>query len=488
MIQKFSQRLWAIVGAVSVRTKILGIVLGFIILLGAGVMVQSRYALTATMTAQLEEQSVSVSRDLAARAADPILLNDLLGLHDLLNETLANNPNVRYAFIVDSRGQVIAPTFEGGFPLDLLIMNSVGADQHHHTALIQTDEGFIWDTAVPILDGKIGTARIGLSDASMQSALSTLTAQLLLTILLVSATGVLVAVFLTWILTRPILALVAATQAVAKGDFSARVPRWADDEIGDLATAFNAMTEELAHTDELRRERESLRRQLMEKVIATQEDERRRIARELHDSTSQNLTSLIVGLRMMETNCAQCASISKATDLRDVASRTLDEVHDLSMRLRPRVLDDLGLAAALERLAHEWQARYKIPVDVVIQLSERLPGEIETALYRIVQEALTNIARHAQAKSASILIERRGDMVRAIVEDDGVGFDLNTNHGERHLGLLGMRERAELLNGTLMVESSRDHGTSVFIEIPLNPPLPTGEGWGEGEVKMGVRV
>jgi signal transduction histidine kinase len=467
MIQKIFQRIWAIAGAVSVRTKILGIVLGFIVLLGAGVIIQSRYALTATMTEQLEEQSVSVSRDLAARATDPILLNDLLGLHDLLDETLANNPNVRYAFIVDPKGQVIAQTFEGGFPLDLLTLNSVNADEHHHTALIQTDEGFIWDTAVPILDGKIGTARIGLSDASMQSALSTLTTQLLLTILLVSATGVLVAVFLTWILTRPILELVTATKSVAKGDFTPRVPRWADDEIGDLAEAFNAMTEELAHTDELRREREGLRRQLMEKVIATQEDERRRIARELHDSTSQNLTSLIVGLRVMETNCAQCASISKATDLRDVASKTLDEVHDLSMRLRPRVLDDLGLSAALERLVSEWQARYKIPVDVAIQLGERLSGDIETAIYRIIQEALTNIARHAQAKSASILVERYGDMVRAIVEDDGIGFDARANHGERHLGLLGMRERAELLNGTVTIESSLEHGTSVFIEIPL---------------------
>jgi signal transduction histidine kinase len=470
MTQKLFQTLWAFAGAVSVRSKILGIVLGFIILLGVGVMVQSRYALTATMTAQLEEQSISVSRDLAARATDPILLSDLLGLHDLLDETLANNPNVRYAFVVDPRGQVIAQTFEGGFPLDLLTLNSVNADEHHHTALIDTDEGLVWDTAVPILDGKIGTARIGLSDASMQSALSTLTAQLLLTILLVSATGVLVAVFLSWILTRPILALVAATESVAKGDFTPRVLRWANDEIGDLATAFNAMTEELAHTDELRREREGLRRQLMEKVITTQEDERRRIARELHDSTSQNLTSLIVGLRMMETTCAQCASISKATDLRDVASKTLDEVHDLSMRLRPRVLDDLGLAAALERLAHEWQARHKIPVDVAIQLGGRLSGEVETAIYRIVQETLTNISRHAQAKSASILVERRGDTVRAIVEDDGIGFDVKTNHGERHLGLLGMRERAELLGGTLTIESTPEQGTSIFIEIPLTQP------------------
>ncbi len=475
MIQKLIQHFWAIAGAVSVRTKILGIVLGFIILLGVSVTIQARYALTATMTAQLEDQSVSVSRDLAARATDPILLNDLLGLHDLLDETLANNANVRYAFIVDPQGQVIAHTFEGGFPLDLISLNHANAGEHHHTALIQTNEGLIWDTAVPILDGKIGTARIGLSDDSMRAAVSNLTAQFILTILLVSATGILVAVFLTWILTRPILDLAQAAQSVTQGDYSLRVPRWADDEIGDLAEAFNAMTEGLARTDELRREREALRRQLLEKVITTQEDERRRIARELHDSASQSLTSLIVGLRMMETQCAQCASLTKASDLRQVASHTLDEVHDLSMRLRPRALDDLGLAAALESLAHEWQARYKIPVDVVIQLNERLPGDVETALYRIVQEALTNIARHAQAKSVSILIEKHSDAVRAIVEDDGVGFDVNTNQGERHLGLLGMRERAELLSGTLIVESAPEHGTSLFIEIPLTSgPSPIG--------------
>lgn len=472
--QKLGQRFWNIAGAVSIRTKILGIVLGLVVLFGIAAIIQARYALTASMTTQLEEQSVSISRDLAARSTDPILLNDLLRLHDLLDETLANNPNVRYAFLVDPQGQVIANTFQGGFPLELLSVNSAQSDEHHHTVLLRTDEGLIWDTAVPILNGKIGTARIGLSDATMQAAVSTLTAQFLLMIVLVSATGILVAVFLTWILTRPILSLANATHAVAKGDFSPRVKRWANDEVGDLADAFNVMIEELARTDELRRERESLRRQLLEKVIATQEDERRRIARELHDSTSQNLTSLIVGLRIMEANCTQCAAQSKATDMREVASKTLDEVHDLSMRLRPRVLDDLGLAAALERIASEWQARYKIPVDVAIHLDGRLPGEVETAIYRIVQEALTNIARHAQSHSASILVEQHGGLVRAIVEDDGVGFDINTNQGERHLGLLGMRERAELFNGTLTFESTPERGTSIFIEIPLSPQAVTG--------------
>jgi signal transduction histidine kinase len=467
MLKKLSEQFWNIVSAVSVRTKILGIVLGFIILLGAGVTVQARYALTQTMTAQLEEQSVSVSRDLAARATDPILLNDLLSLHDLLKETLVNNANVRYAFIVDKEGQVIAHTFEGGFPLALVALNPSNSHDHHHTVSIQTDEGLVWDTAVPILDGQVGTARIGLSDTSMRNALAALTTQLILTILVVSLTGILVAIFLTWVLTRPIQELVSATQSVAKGEFSARLRPWAKDEFGELATSFNMMTADLARTDELRKERETLRRQLMEKVIATQEDERRRIARELHDSTSQNLTSLIVGLRMMETHCQQCAAQTKAADLREVASKTLDEVHDLSIRLRPRVLDDLGLSAALERLVSEWQTRYKIPVDVVIHLQERLPSEIETALYRIVQEALTNIARHARAHSVSILIEKRGDSVRAIIEDDGIGFDSRANPGERHLGLLGMRERAELLRGSVTIESEQGRGASVFIEIPV---------------------
>jgi signal transduction histidine kinase len=352
--------------------------------------------------------------------------------------------------------------------LALLSLNTVAATSHHHTVLIRTNEGLVWDTAVPILNGKVGIARVGVTDLSVQRVLSELTLQLGLTMLVVSAAGILVAVLLTLILTRPIQELLQATREVAKGNFTVRVKRWADDELGDLADAFNQMSEQLALTENLRREREWLRRQLLEKVIASQEEERRRIARELHDSTSQNLTSLIVGLRMIEENCRQCPAQPKALELRAVASRTLEEVHELSLRLRPRILDDLGLAAALERLAAEWEARYKIPIDVAIRLNERLPGAVETAIYRIVQEALTNIVRHAQAHSASILIERRGNMLRAIIEDDGIGFDPQTRFGEHHLGLLGMRERAELLGGKLVIESAPGAGTSLLIEIPLS--------------------
>ncbi|GAB4399799.1 MAG: HAMP domain-containing protein [Anaerolineales bacterium] len=468
-MRTFFAYFWRIFGAVSVRLKILGIVLGLVILFGAGLTIQVRRSVSLAMQKQLDEQSASIGRDLAARATDLILLNDQFALQQLLTATLKNNANVRYAFILDRQGNVIAHSFGDTFPMTLLQANQAQIGEYHHTVVLQTEAGFVWDTAVPIFEGRAGTARIGLSDAGIRAVEQTVTSQILLTTVLVAVIGMTAAMFLTWILTRPMLELVRATQLVAKGDFSPRVPRWADDELGELAEAFNAMTAELARTDEIRREREELRRQLLEKVIATQEDERRRIARELHDSTSQNLTSLMVGLRNLETMCGDPRIESRAAELRSVAAQTLDDVHGISMRLRPRLLDDLGLAAALERLTQEWQARYKIPLDLFIYIGqERLPGEVETAIYRIVQESLTNIARHAGAHSVSVLVERRGPSVITVVEDDGRGFDSLQSPGERHFGLAGMRERAELLGGKLTIESAPGNGTSIHVQVPLS--------------------
>lgn len=468
-MRTFFEHFWRIAGAVSVRLKILGMILGLVLLFGAGLTIQVRRSIGLAMQKQLDEQSVSIGRDLAARATDLILLNDQYAIQQLLNATLKNNANVRYAFILDHQGNVLAHTFGDTFPIALLQANQVQTSEHHHTVVLQTEAGLVWDTAVPIFDGRIGAARIGISDAGIRAAEQTITSQILLTTVFVAIIGITASIFLTWLLTRPMLDLVRATQTVAKGDFSPRTKRWADDEIGDLAEAFNAMTEELSRADEIRREREQLRRDLLEKVIKTQEDERRRIARELHDSASQNLTSLLVGLKNLQTACGDPRLEQQTESLRRVAAQTLDEVHEISMRLRPHILDDLGLSAALERLTREWQERYKIPLDLLIHCGEeRLPGEVETAIYRIVQESLTNAARHAGAQSASVLVERRGQAVIAVVEDDGQGFDPTQTPGERHLGLAGMRERAELLGGKLTIESQPGAGTSVHVQIPIS--------------------
>jgi signal transduction histidine kinase len=467
---EFLQQSWGFIGAVSVRTKIMGIVLGLVLLLGVGITLQVRSVMHDALVHRLQEQSAANARDLAARATDFILINDLYALHELLAETQANNPDLLYTFILDEQDNVIAHTFGEGFPSGLKVINRVDPADHHQTILLETDSGSVWDTAVPIFEGQAGTARVGMSETNIHDALEALTRQMLLTTVVVSAVGIAAAVLLTWIVTRPILELKKNAQAVGQGDFSQLVRPWAGDEIGELAEAFNVMTGQLAKAEMVRAEREQLRTQLLEKVITAQEEERRRIARELHDETGQALTSLKVRLQMMSQQCLVPELKPQIRESQRLISQTLDDIHNLALELRPSALDDLGLAAALERYASECRQNYPLEIDLTVYglEEERLPPTVETALYRIVQEGLTNVARHAEANTASILIERRNGRVKAIIEDDGIGFDMRKAESTSdRLGLYGMRERAELLNGTFFVESEPGKGTSIYIEVPL---------------------
>lgn len=468
--RKYLDRFWAVAGAVNIRIKIIGIVLGLVFLLGLAVTWQVRQLLSQAMYAQLSEQAVAFTRDLAARAVDPILINDVYALHQLLQDTRNNHPNVVYAFVADTESYVLAHTFNGGFPENLASANSVTVDAYEHTTVLNTNEGQIWDTAVPIFEGRAGTARLGLSDAQVRQTIDAVTGQLLLTTVMVSVIGISAAVFLTWILTRPILDLVDATEAVGRGDFSYRATRWADDEIGKLTDAFNTMIEALGKADAERIGREQIRAQYVQGVMTAQEDERKRIARELHDSTSQSLTSLIIGLKTLEDNCQHCRKQTRVVELRSIAGQTLDDVHTLSVQLRPSVLDDLGLPEAIRRHVADCQKRTPLNIDLAITGMEgkRLPPEIETALYRIIQEGLTNIIRHAEAQTASIFIEYSVDKVLVVIEDDGKGFEMmETHHQDGHLGLYGIKERAELLAGKIEIESEIGQGTSLYVEIPI---------------------
>ena len=185
---------------------------------------------------------------------------------------------MRYAFILDHDGRVVAHTFGSGFPADLVSANSVALDAHHRTTSVRTEEGVVWDTAVPIFDGKAGTARIGLSEARIRAMVAAITTRLLLTTALVSLVGIGAAIFLTWLLTRPVRQLVEATEAVRRGDYSPRVRRWADDELGEVADALNVMTADLATADTERQEREQIRAFYLRQIITAQEEERKRIA------------------------------------------------------------------------------------------------------------------------------------------------------------------------------------------------------------------
>ena len=208
-------------------------------------------------------------------------------------------------------------------------------------------------------------------------------------------------------------------------------------------------------------------RDALRRVVAGQELERRRLARELHDETGQALTSILLGLRSVEETKSADELRSATSDLRELVVATLQDVRRLAVQLRPKALDDFGLAAALERLAQTFAETTEMHVELEAQLGEaRLPAEVETTLYRIVQEALTNIVKHAEATKVSILLVRKATTATVVIEDDGKGFDIEDVRAEG-MGLAGMRERVELHDGRLTVESSPTSGTTLVAEVSL---------------------
>ncbi len=467
------RRLWHRIGGVSVRTKILGIVLAVTLVPGLIITYQVRSTLVHTYRTQLRQEGIAVARDVAARSTDLVLINDLYALNRLLRDTRRYNTNVRYIFILDEKGQIIAHTFGDGFPLELLNVNVLPPDTPYQVTPLWSEEGVIWDVAAPIFDGRAGVARVGLSEQSMWRSINAITGQIVLSMTLISLLGIGAAFVLTWLLTRPLMELVDVTERVAKGDYSPRVRRWADDEVGILQDAFNRMVEQLARAEKERAERERLRQEYLERVIRAQEDERKRIARELHDEMGQALASVLVGLHNVETAPTPEEQEQRMQDLRRVVTNALERVRHLAFDLRPKLLDDLGLVPAIKRYAAKYQERFGIETSVHALALDgtRLSPELEITVYRVVQEALTNAAKYAHCEHVSIVLQMRRQELSVIIEDDGEGFDaenlLREGKGSTHLGLYGMKERAELVGGTLEIESKKGVGTTVYLRVPL---------------------
>jgi len=206
---------------------------------------------------------------------------------------------------------------------------------------------------------------------------------------------------------------------------------------------------------------------LSRRLVEVQEMERHYIARELHDDAGQALASLMVGLRLLERDGAdRPAVIARSHELKTIADGILENLHRLAIDLRPASLDHLGLVAALRQHTETISDQHGIPVQFEVTGEiERISGDMETAVYRIVQEALTNIIRHAQATRIDVLLKRRDGSLIVIVEDNGVGFDPKIQQNGR-LGMVGMQERAIMLGGTLTIESFPGTGTTVFLEVP----------------------
>lgn len=460
------------VGRQSFSLKIMALLLVVVVLLGTAIITQTRMIMNNLFTEQQAKRGISIANMLSARAANLILIHNYYDLHELVKDTQASNDDVKYAFVVSNDGELLAHSFPGGFPVDLLTANVPNLPAKYNIAELATEEGTIRDIAVPIFDGRLGVVHVGLGDASLRAILSDTTRQLLLDTLLAILIGLVLTIYLTTRITRPIRELSRVTGAITAGDFTQRAYVKSNDEMGKLASAFNSMADYLHSLMTELKQKEEARTHLLQKVIVAQEEERKRIARELHDETGQTLTSLMMGLKSLADNCPSAGQECRVEDMRAVVKETLGEIHRLAVELRPSILDDMGLIPALEKYAADFRAAHGLDVDLHVSwgLDARVPHEVEVTVYRIVQEALNNIAKYAKAENVSVIITRDSKGLEAIVEDDGKGFNVDEimkDTGSNKLGLHGMRERASLVGGTFAIESSEGHGTTIYVRIPL---------------------
>ncbi|RME05684.1 MAG: HAMP domain-containing protein [Anaerolineae bacterium] len=606
---------------VPLRTKIVGMVLGAVLLIGLVMTVTVRTRLATDLTRGLEERGVAIARYVAARSADMVLTDDTFGLYQLVRDTLENNLDVRYVFILDAQGQPLVYSFPQTVPPALLRLNPVPAGESHRLQPFDSDEGRMLDIAVSILDGRAGVVRLGFSLQRLQAEVWRATWELLGITALALVIASAIALFLTRVLTQPVLDLVSVTRRLEEGDLTARARPFMRDEVGELAQAFNAMAdslqashqklvqrvrelvilnaianaisstldlremlqaalarvlseldlqagwvfledvnspnglqlaaqsglsqafarqeatrelgdcvcahvlhagrpmvvddicnqcrrldrqlvlgegltchasvplvsrnrvigvlnvasrdarpfseEDLALLDSIGRqigvaaenarlweevkEKEALRGQLLEKIITAQEEERQRLARELHDEAGQALTSLRFGLRNLERAASPAEMQERLQALRDLVGEIQETLHDLALELHPPALDELGLDVALRNFAAQYARHTGIQVEFqTIGMGAEdslhrpiIPPQTAVTAYRLVQEALTNAARHAQANRVSILLECQENQMIVIVDDDGKGFNAQAALDQRrgadgHLGIRSM--------------------------------------------------
>jgi signal transduction histidine kinase len=458
--------------------KIIGIGLLTAILFGAVTLLQTRASTSQILYQLLEQRAISIGRSLADAIERPASTGDFFAVMQHLKQARKTSPEIRYVIVRDQDGKVVATTFEKSVPADLSKISNKICPPTCTAQTLASPEGLIMDVRFPVVGGYAGTIQLGVLDRMVNHELTILTGMVVWGLVLCAAVGICLALWLTGILTRPIRHLVESAYRIREGAFETRAQVFSNDEIGRLAVAFNQMGEALMRYRQEVEAKEKARLSLIERIVQVQEDERKSISRELHDHFGQSLLALLL---QVQSGCehrlepCECVHLpgSLCQNVEDTIRQIISDVHRLAWGMRPSILDDYGFDSALARHIEEVAKTAGFEIDYQCTSPEgleRLPSRIEVTLFRIAQEAITNMIRHAKAAHASVIVLRQFRDITMIVEDDGRGFDMAMvrDRGDQCLGLIGMEERVNLLGGSFVIESSPGDGTTIRVRIPLS--------------------
>jgi signal transduction histidine kinase len=457
--------------------KILGIGALTAILFGTVTLLQTRASSSQSLYQLLEQKTISMGHSIANTIEPPASIGDFFAVHQRLQEAKKTFPEIRYALLRNSAGKIVASTYEQNIPTDLLKMPVPKCPPDCSTEFLGSSEGIIINAYFPVAGGYAGTLQIGVLDDMVRGELARMTKTVIWGLVLCFTLGICFALWLTGIMTRPIHRLVESANRIREGEFETRAEVFSNDEIGRLAVAFNQMAEALMRYRKEVEAKEKARLSLIERIVQVQEDERKNISRELHDHFGQSLLALLLQVqsgcedakeKLGDTHYPESLYTSVEATIRQI----IEDVHRLAWGMRPSILDDYGLDSALARHIEEVSKTAGFEIDYQFNSPEdlgRLPSRIEVPLFRIAQEALTNMIRHARATHASVIVLRQLHEITMLIEDDGKGFDVAMvqARGDQCLGLMGMSERVNLLGGSFVIESAPGEGTTIRVRLPL---------------------
>ncbi len=478
MLRRFLKAFSWRVLSIPIFYKIVGIGLLTAVLFGAVTLLQTRASTSQILYQLLEQRAISIGRSLTDAIERPASTGDFFAVRQHLNQAKKTSPEIRYIIVRDRDGKVVASTFEKSVPADLSRIGNKTCPPECTAQTLASTEGLIMDVRFPVVGGYAGTIQLGVLDRMINRELGILTKMVVWGLILCAAVGLCLALWLTGILTHPIRHLVDSANRIREGAFETRAQVYASDEIGHLAVAFNQMAEALMLYRQEVEAKEKARLSLIERIVQVQEDERKSISRELHDHLGQSLLALLLQVQAgCQCRSDACQHANQPGSLCWNAEKTIrqiiEDVHRLAWGMRPSILDDYGLDSALARHIEEVGKTAGFEIDYQCTSPEgldRLPSRIEVPLFRIAQEAITNMIRHAKAAHASVIVLRQLNDITMIVEDDGQGFDMAVvkEKGDGCLGLVGMEERVNLLGGSFVVESIPGEGTTIRVRIPLS--------------------
>ena len=343
---------------------------------------------------------------------------------------------------------------------------------------LQSSEGEIREILFPIEEGNIGFVRIGLSEKIMQGLLAQNIKEIILTVLFVSLLAAIGATRLSYLIVKPLRVLLESAHRIQQGDYNVRIKGQNADEIGNLARAFNAMAHSLRKKNRenyrLLKEvqsKEEMRVSLIRNLFTVQEDEQRRLSRELHDETGQCMASLLAYIKVLHSKMTTSEQKKLLADARTVTVNVLERIRIMAVELRPPELDYLGVVAAMEKYITNFNNQNSLNVEFTPPLEKlNMSNNTAVSLYRILQESMTNILLHAKAQHVDVMITKVDNSICMQIQDDGQGMEENAleiARGNNRLGLFGMQERAELLGGVLSIDSTPGKGTRITVILPI---------------------